>query len=62
MWSCNIATVYALKSKGLLGEKTELTIETKAGILPVIISTSVDGEILITMKQAPPQFKGQLKI
>ncbi len=52
-----MATVYALKSKGLLGEKTELTIETKAGILPVIISTSVDGEILITMKQAPPQFK-----
>ncbi|MFC7686424.1 PhzF family phenazine biosynthesis isomerase [Ureibacillus sp. GCM10028918] len=52
-----IATVYALKSKGLLGEKTDITIETKAGILPVKINTSVDGEIFITMKQASPEFK-----
>ncbi|MBT2757468.1 PhzF family phenazine biosynthesis protein [Mesobacillus foraminis] len=52
-----MATVYALKSKGLLGEKTELTIETNAGILPISINTAVDGEILITMKQAPPEFK-----
>lgn len=52
-----MATVYALKSKGLLGDKTEITIETNAGILPIIISTSVDREIVITMKQASPQFK-----
>lgn len=52
-----MATVHALKSKGLLGKKTELTIETKAGILPVTINTSNDGEILIAMKQATPQFK-----
>ncbi len=52
-----MATVYALKSKGLLGEQTELTIETNAGILPISINTAVDGEILITMKQAPPEFK-----
>ncbi|MCM3093583.1 MULTISPECIES: PhzF family phenazine biosynthesis protein [unclassified Cytobacillus] len=52
-----IATVYALKSKGILGDKTELTIETNAGILPIKINESIDGEILITMKQAPPQFK-----
>ncbi|TCN17623.1 PhzF family phenazine biosynthesis protein [Mesobacillus foraminis] len=52
-----MATVYALKSKGLLGEKTELTIETNAGILPISMNTAVDGEILITMNQAPPEFK-----
>jgi PhzF family phenazine biosynthesis protein len=52
-----MATVYALKSKGLLGDKTELTIETNAGILPIKINSSVDSEILITMKQASPQFK-----
>lgn len=52
-----MATVYALKSKGLLGDKTKLTIETNAGILPIKINTSVDGEIFITMKQASPQFK-----
>ncbi|MDN4494376.1 PhzF family phenazine biosynthesis isomerase [Ureibacillus aquaedulcis] len=52
-----MATIYALKSKGLLGNKTDITIETKAGILPVKINTSVDDKILITMKQASPEFK-----
>lgn len=52
-----MVTVYALKSKGLLGDKTELTIETNAGILPIQINTSVDSEIFITMRQASPQFK-----
>ena len=52
-----MATVYALKSKGILGDKTEVTIETNAGILPIKINESIDGEILITMEQAPPQFK-----
>lgn len=52
-----MATVYALKSKGLLGDKTEVTIETNVGILPIKINTSVDSEIVITMKQASPQFK-----
>ncbi|RKL64721.1 isomerase [Salipaludibacillus neizhouensis] len=52
-----MATIYALKSKGLLGDKTEITIETNAGILPIKINTSVDSEIFITMKQASPQFK-----
>lgn len=33
-----MATVYALKSKGILGDKTELTIETNAGILPIKIN------------------------
>ncbi|WP_332698128.1 PhzF family phenazine biosynthesis isomerase [Halalkalibacter lacteus] len=52
-----MATVYALKSKGLLGDKTEISIETNAGILPIKINASVDSEIFITMKQASPQFK-----
>ncbi|MEH7355641.1 PhzF family phenazine biosynthesis isomerase [Neobacillus drentensis] len=52
-----MAAVYALKTKGLLGDKTDLTIETKAGILPIKINTTTDSEILITMKQASPQFE-----
>lgn len=51
-----MATIYALKTKGLLGGKEELMIETKAGILPIKIYSSSKGEISITMKQAPPQF------
>jgi PhzF family phenazine biosynthesis protein len=52
-----MASVYALKSKGLLGDKTKLTIETNAGILPIKINTSVNSELFITMKQASPQFR-----
>jgi PhzF family phenazine biosynthesis protein len=52
-----IATIYALKSKGLLGEKNELTIETKAGILPIKIHSTADHKIYITMKQASPKFE-----
>lgn len=52
-----MATVYALKSKGLLGDKAELTIETNAGILPIKITSSDNSEIDITMKQSSPQFK-----
>lgn len=49
-----MATVYALKTKGLLGDKTDLTIETRAGILPVTITGS---DQFITMKQAQPKFE-----
>ncbi|QCR32277.1 PhzF family phenazine biosynthesis isomerase [Lysinibacillus sp. SGAir0095] len=52
-----MATVYALKSRGLLGDKTEITIETKAGILPIKIISSVESQIQITMQQASPKFK-----
>lgn len=52
-----MAAVYALKTKGLLGDKRDLTIETKAGILPIKINTKNDSEILITMKQASPQYE-----
>ena len=52
-----MATVYALKTKGLLGDKTDITIETKAGVLPIKIDSTNENEIYITMKQASPQFK-----
>ncbi|GEN85972.1 PhzF family phenazine biosynthesis protein [Oceanobacillus sojae] len=52
-----MATVYVLKTKGLLGEKTELTIETRAGILPVKLHSTANKEIIITMNQAAPIFE-----
>jgi PhzF family phenazine biosynthesis protein len=52
-----MATVYALKTNGLIGDKMDLTIETKAGVLPIKINTTSDNEIYITMKQASPEFK-----
>lgn len=48
-----VATIYALKTKGLLPDKKELTVETKAGILPVQINDQYD----ITMTQASPEFQ-----
>lgn len=53
-----MASVYALITRGCLGNKTDFTIETKAGILPISVKTTGEGEILITMKQAQPKFKG----
>ncbi|WP_217593927.1 PhzF family phenazine biosynthesis isomerase [Cohnella sp. GbtcB17] len=50
-----MATLYALKTKGLLGDKTELTIETKAGVLPIRFTSG--SELFITMRQAAPQFQ-----
>ena len=52
-----IATVYALKEQGLLGDKTHITIETKAGILPIGIIKTSTGDTQIVMQQASPQFK-----
>ncbi len=52
-----IATIYALSKTGMLGEKNELTIETKAGVLPIKIETTDEHDGYITMKQAAPQFK-----
>ncbi|QKS72818.1 PhzF family phenazine biosynthesis isomerase [Paenalkalicoccus suaedae] len=46
-----MAAVYACQSHNFLGGKSELTIETKAGILPIHIDGSA-----ITMKQAQPEF------
>ncbi|WP_108670609.1 PhzF family phenazine biosynthesis protein [Peribacillus acanthi] len=51
-----IATIFALKTKGLLN-KTELTIETKAGVLPIRIDELDNGDLTVTMRQAAPLFK-----
>lgn len=52
-----LASVYALKSKGLLGDKERITIETRAGILTVRIQASAHQQHTITMTQAPPKFE-----
>ncbi|OOL10288.1 isomerase [Bacillus cereus] len=52
-----VGTLYALREKGLLEEKNNLTIETKAGILPIQIGVKENGETFIKMRQAAPQFK-----
>ncbi|QWI11991.1 PhzF family phenazine biosynthesis protein [Bacillus mycoides] len=52
-----VGTIYALRERGLLEEKTNLTIETKAGILPIQIVANENGETFIKMRQAAPQFK-----
>ncbi|MDQ0872740.1 PhzF family phenazine biosynthesis protein [Paenibacillus sp. V4I3] len=59
-----MATIYAMKTKGLLGDQTELTIETKAGVLSIRLESQLNKGIYITMQQAPPQFQefnGSLK-
>lgn len=50
-----MATIYALSTRGLLGEKTDLTIETKAGVLPIRLAA--DNGLWITMRQAAPEFQ-----
>ncbi|MES5893367.1 PhzF family phenazine biosynthesis isomerase [Bacillus cereus group sp. RP43] len=52
-----VGTIYALRERGLLEEKTNLTIETKAGILPIQIGANENRETFIKMRQAAPQFK-----
>lgn len=52
-----MATVYAMKTKGLLGDKTELVIETKAGLIPVRLNSTAKGDWTISMGQASPQFQ-----
>ncbi|MFF3023127.1 PhzF family phenazine biosynthesis protein [Gottfriedia sp. NPDC057948] len=50
-----MAVIYALVTRGEFEFKSELTIETKAGILPIKIHNS-NNEIFITMKQKTPEF------
>jgi len=52
-----VGTIFALRERGLLEEKASLTIETKAGILPIQIGVNENGETFIKMRQAAPQFK-----
>lgn len=53
-----MATIYALKTNGLLEAKRDVTIETKAGILPIKIDIAKKGPIYINMRQSSPQFEG----
>ncbi|HDR4731034.1 TPA: PhzF family phenazine biosynthesis isomerase [Bacillus cereus] len=52
-----VGTIFALRERGLLEEKSNLTIETKAGILPIQIGVNENGETFIKMRQVAPQFK-----
>ncbi|MFJ7662905.1 PhzF family phenazine biosynthesis isomerase [Lysinibacillus sp. NPDC097162] len=51
-----MATIYALQTQGLLANKTTITIETKAGILPIRLEEK-DEKLYITMQHAAPQFE-----
>ncbi len=53
-----VGTIYAMRERGLLEEKANFTIETKAGILPVQVDVNENGETFIKMRQAAPRFKG----
>ncbi|MGM7636429.1 PhzF family phenazine biosynthesis protein [Bacillus sp. Hm123] len=52
-----IATIFAMITNGLLQEKSNIMIETKAGILPLKIDARTKDEVYITMKQAPAEFR-----
>lgn len=55
---CGHATVgamYAMKTGGLLRDRSDVRIETKAGILPVGFEQK-DGRLLVRMKQDQPRF------
>ncbi|GAB6615417.1 MULTISPECIES: PhzF family phenazine biosynthesis isomerase [Bacillus] len=52
-----VGTIFSLCERGLLEEKSNLTIETKAGILPIQIGVNGNGETFIKLRQAAPQFK-----
>lgn len=51
-----VATLFCLKSRGMLGDIDSLTIETKAGIIPIDLIEQ-DKNIRILMGQNTPQFK-----
>ncbi|MBD3922520.1 PhzF family phenazine biosynthesis isomerase [Paenibacillus sp. PR3] len=52
-----MATIYALATRGMLGDRTELTIETLAGVLPLRLHRGEKNVLRITMMQAAPQFQ-----
>ncbi|MCD5002295.1 PhzF family phenazine biosynthesis isomerase [Enterococcus saccharolyticus] len=49
-----VATLYALQTTGVL-TKTEVTVETKAGVLPITIG-QLNDQVAIKMTQATPEF------
>ncbi|MBO1581492.1 PhzF family phenazine biosynthesis protein [Bacillus sp. XF8] len=52
-----VGTIYALHERGLLKGKRDLTIETKAGVLPVHINVDENGESFVRMRQVAPKFQ-----
>lgn len=51
-----VTTIFCLKSRGMLGDLDELTIDTKAGIIPIKLIKK-DETFEIMMGQATPEFK-----
>ncbi|AOZ92554.1 PhzF family phenazine biosynthesis isomerase [Paenibacillus crassostreae] len=50
-----MGSLYCLKTRGLLGDKETIQIETNVGVLPITFSI-VDDELSIKMKQDQPKF------
>ncbi|TDQ41147.1 PhzF family phenazine biosynthesis isomerase [Aureibacillus halotolerans] len=58
-----MATLFAMKERGMLPDKQSLTIETNAGLLPIELKETGAG-LKLSMQHAAPQFKpfrGSLK-
>jgi PhzF family phenazine biosynthesis protein len=51
-----MASLFALKTKGLLGEVTSVNIETNVGVLPIQFSFDNNNQLMIKMKQDHPEF------
>ncbi|MBC6309203.1 PhzF family phenazine biosynthesis isomerase [Listeria sp. FSL L7-1582] len=55
-----MAAICALSDHQFLTERAEIRVETKAGILTIKSKYSKDGQIWMTMQQAPPVFEAFL--
>ncbi|WP_310732540.1 PhzF family phenazine biosynthesis protein [Paenibacillus sp. 1011MAR3C5] len=51
-----MAAIYGLRTRGYLNPVPEITIETKAGILPVALMVESSDLLTIRMQQSEPQF------
>ncbi|MFF2887321.1 PhzF family phenazine biosynthesis protein [Paenibacillus sp. NPDC057967] len=51
-----MAAIYGLRTRGYLNSVPEITIETKAGILPVALTLDSSDLLTIRMQQSEPQF------
>lgn len=51
-----IASLYALKTRGALGEVSSVHIETNVGVLPVQFSLDIHNQLTVQMKQDHPAF------
>jgi len=52
-----MASMHAMRTRGLLDGADSITIETQAGLLPIRFVSGSDGTLSIVMKQARPKFK-----